>query len=60
MTTREKMNCMKNHRVVVTQRGGPDVLQVAVERFPLAETVRAHQLLEREGYADKVVRVTSA
>ena len=33
---------------------------VVAERFPLAEAARAHELLERGGYAGKVVLVTSA
>ena len=49
----------KNRRVVVTRLGGPDVLQMA-ERIPLAEAARAHELLERGGYAGKVVLVTGA
>jgi NADPH2:quinone reductase len=34
MTTIEKMNSMKNHRVVVTQHGGPEVLQLVEEELP--------------------------
>jgi len=34
MTTKEKMNSMKHHRVVVTRHGGPDVLQVVEEDLP--------------------------
>jgi len=30
------------------------------ERIPLLEAVRAHELLERGGYAGKVILVTSA
>ena len=33
---------------------------VVAERFPLVEAARAHELLERGGYAGKVVLVTSA
>ena len=33
---------------------------VVAERIPLAEAARAHELLERGGYAGKVVLVTSA
>ncbi len=33
---------------------------VVAERIPLLETVRAHELLERGGYAGKVVLVASA
>jgi NADPH2:quinone reductase len=32
---------------------------VVAERIPLAEAARAHELLERGGYAGKVVLVTS-
>jgi hypothetical protein len=51
---------MKHRRVIVSQHGGPDVLQVVVERVPLVEAARAHELLERGGYAGKVVLVTGA
>ena len=34
MTTKEKMSTMKNHRVVVTRHGGPEVLQVVEEDLP--------------------------
>jgi len=34
MTTKEKTNAMKNHRVVVTRHGGPEVLQVVEEDLP--------------------------
>ncbi len=34
MATKEKMNSMKHHRVVVTRHGGPDVLQVVEEDLP--------------------------
>jgi NADPH:quinone reductase-like Zn-dependent oxidoreductase len=33
---------------------------VVAERIPLAEAARAHELLERGGYAGKVVLVTGA
>ena len=33
---------------------------VVAERMPLAEAARAHELLERGGYAGKVVLVTGA
>ena len=33
---------------------------VVAERIPLVEAVRAHELLERGGYAGKEVLVTSA
>jgi NADPH:quinone reductase-like Zn-dependent oxidoreductase len=33
---------------------------VVAERIPLAEAARAHELLERGGYAGKVVLVTDA
>ena len=33
---------------------------VVAERIPLVEAARAHELLERGGYAGKVVLVTSA
>jgi NADPH2:quinone reductase len=33
---------------------------VVAERFPLAEAARAHELLERGGYAGKVVLITNA
>jgi NADPH2:quinone reductase len=33
---------------------------VVAERIPLVEAVRAHELLERGGYAGKVVLVASA
>ncbi len=33
---------------------------VVAERIPLAEAARAHELLERGGYAGKVVLVASA
>jgi NADPH:quinone reductase-like Zn-dependent oxidoreductase len=31
---------------------------VVAERFPLAEAARAHELLERGGYAGKVVLIS--
>ena len=31
------MNSMKNHRIVVTRHGGPDVLQVVEEDLPEPE-----------------------
>ncbi len=34
MTTTEKMNSMKHHRVVVSRHGGPNVLQVVEEDIP--------------------------
>jgi NADPH2:quinone reductase len=34
MITKEKMNSMKNHRVIVSQHGEPDVLQVVEENLP--------------------------
>ena len=34
MNTKGKMNSMKNHRVVVTRHGGPEVLQVVEEDLP--------------------------
>ena len=37
MTTKGKMNSMKNHRVVVTRHGGPEVLQVVEEDLPEPE-----------------------
>jgi len=46
MTTIEKMKLMKNHRVIVTQHGGPDVLQMVEEDLPepLAGEVRVKVL----------------
>ena len=38
MTTKEKMNSMRHHRVVVTRHGGPDVLQVVEEDLPEPHT----------------------
>jgi NADPH:quinone reductase-like Zn-dependent oxidoreductase len=37
-----------------------DIKPVVAERIPLVEAARAHELLERGGYAGKVVLVTSA
>jgi len=34
MTTKEKMNLMKHHRVVVSHHGGPEVLQMVEENLP--------------------------
>jgi len=34
MITKEKMISIKNHRVVVTRHGGPDVLQMVEEDRP--------------------------
>ena len=34
MTTKEQLGSTKHHRVVVSQRGGPDVLQVVEEDLP--------------------------
>ena len=34
MNSKEKMDSMKHHRVVVTRHGGPDVLQVVEEDLP--------------------------
>ena len=34
MATPEKTSSMKNHRVVVTRHGGPEVLQVVEEDLP--------------------------
>jgi NADPH2:quinone reductase len=34
MAIKEKMNSMKNHRIVVTRHGGPEVLQVVEEELP--------------------------
>jgi NADPH2:quinone reductase len=34
MTTKEKVNAVKHHRVIVTRHGGPDVLQVVEEDLP--------------------------
>jgi NADPH:quinone reductase-like Zn-dependent oxidoreductase len=34
MTTKEKMNAMKYHRIVVSRHGGPEVLQVVEEDLP--------------------------
>jgi NADPH:quinone reductase-like Zn-dependent oxidoreductase len=36
-----------------------EIKPVVAERFPLAEAARAHELLERGGYAGKVVLVTN-
>ena len=36
-----------------------EIQPVLAERIPLAEATRAHELLERGGYAGKVVLVTS-
>jgi len=58
MTTKEKMNSMKHHRVVVSRHGGPDVLQVVEEDLPepragevrvkvLAAGVSAYDLMYR-------------
>lgn len=59
MTTMEKMKLMKNHRVIVTQHGGPDVLQMVEEDLPeplsgevrvkvLAAGVSAYDLMFRQ------------
>ena len=39
---------------------GGTIRPLVAERIPLQEAARAHQLLERGGYAGKVVLVTSA
>lgn len=46
MTTKEKMNLMKHHCVVVSRHGGPDVLQMVEEDLPepLAGEVRVKVL----------------
>jgi NADPH:quinone reductase-like Zn-dependent oxidoreductase len=36
------------------------ITPVVAERFPLVEAARAHELLERGGYAGKVVLVAGA
>lgn len=52
------MNQVKNHRVVVTRPGGPEVLECVEEDLPEPgpeEAARARELLERGGHAGKVV-----
>lgn len=52
------MNQVKNHRVVVTRPGGPEVLECVEEDLPEPgpeEAARARELLERGGPAGKVV-----
>ncbi len=61
MTIKEKTTSMKNHRVVVSRHGGPDVLQVVEEDLPepQAGEVRLKVLAAGVSGFDRMVRSLS-